>query len=69
MWGYFYTGFMSLGQTYVDRLRFLRGSRASGRPSLIGPGLFRFPNLAEVQFDSEPAAPIASSEIGAISAD
>ncbi len=43
VWGYFYTGFMSLGQTYIDRLRFLRGSRATGKPALSDAGLFRFP--------------------------
>ena len=71
VWGYFYTGFMSLGQTYVDRLRFLRGSRASGRPTLVAPGLFRFPTLAEARFDAESAAaPISTSpEAGAISTD
>jgi hypothetical protein len=70
VWGYFYTGFMSLGQTYIDRLRFLRGSHATHQPSLLGSGVLRFTPLAEVRFDSEPSAPIAaSSEIGAISAD
>jgi cellulose synthase/poly-beta-1,6-N-acetylglucosamine synthase-like glycosyltransferase len=71
VWGYFYTGFMSLGQTYIDRLRFLRGSRASVQTRLIGPGLFRFPSLAKAQFDAESAAaPISTSpEVGAISTD
>jgi hypothetical protein len=66
VWGYFYTGFMSLGQTYVDRLRFLRGSGAT-EPSLSGP--LGFPRLAEAPFDAESAVAPASSEIGAVSAD
>jgi hypothetical protein len=70
VWGYFYTGFMSLGQTYVDRLRFLRGSRVSVQPSLMGPSVFRFPGLAEAHFEAEPAASIpASGKIGGISTD
>ena len=68
VWGYFYTGFMSLGQTYVDRLRFLRGSAAT-EPSLIGSGPLGFPRLAEAQFDAEAAVAPSSSEIGAVSAD
>jgi hypothetical protein len=73
VWGYFYTGFMSLGQTYVDRLRFSRGRRAAVQPSLIGAGTLGFPGLAQAQFEAEPAvavSPISTSpELGEISAD
>jgi hypothetical protein len=36
VWGYLYTGLMSLGQTYVDRFRFAKSeSPASTEPSSI----------------------------------
>jgi hypothetical protein len=58
---------MSLGQTYVDRLRFSRGSRAAAQPSLIGAGTLGFPDLAQAQFEAEPTP--ASTEIAGITAD